>query len=347
MNPKQNSSSSLRLATPKKLRDGNDPAGQHQAGSGDSGWIDPTDLFDAIRGGDVDEVEFLLASGSAVNAKDSEGWTPLMWATVKGYAEIARVLLTAGADVHTRNNKGWTALRLAVSLNDTELARPLIDAGADVNDRDLKGSTALMQAAGEKSLESLDLLLSHGADANVIDEAGDTAMAMAARNGYDEIVQRLADAGATRECDHAPEPDRGLFSEDELLQLIEEIDGILPAAAPPVDAAEVQSLAPVAAPAPVAASAPVALAAPADTLERLASALEALRAGAVPAAAPRVSVVDAAHKLMLSLPEAAALSGLSRNHLRKAIKEGAIKSLKTGQGWRIKRAKLEAYVQKL
>jgi excisionase family DNA binding protein len=338
MNRKQNSTPGLRVATPRKLPAGDQDSAPQSGPDAASAEINETVLFDAVRIGDVDDVDFLLAAGAAVNARDAEGWTPLMWATVKGYGEIARALLDAGADVRVKNNKGWTALRLAVSLNDTELARPLIEAGADVNDRDQKGSTALMQAAGEKSLESLDLLLAYGADANLIDEAGDTAMTMAARNGYAEIVQRLADAGATGECEHSAEPDAGLFSEGELQRLIEKMDGFLPAvpspaaaaAVPAVEAHEVQDLAPVTAASPA-------------TLERLASALEALRASA----APRVSVADAAHKLMLSLPEAASLSGLSQRHLREAIKEGSIKSLRTGKGWRIKRANLEAYVEKL
>jgi excisionase family DNA binding protein len=50
---------------------------------------------------------------------------------------------------------------------------------------------------------------------------------------------------------------------------------------------------------------------------------------------------------MLSVPEAAAFSGLSRTHLRLAIKEGRLKSRKLGRGWRVKRSDLEAYVQKL
>ncbi|MCA1641732.1 MAG: ankyrin repeat domain-containing protein [Acidobacteria bacterium] len=339
MNRKQNSTTSLRMATPKKLTAG-DPDGASQTDPNGSAEIGETVLFDAVRLGDVDDVNFLLSAGAAVNATDSEGWTPLMWATVKGYAEIARALLAAGADVHVKNNKGWTALRLAVSLNDTELARPLIDAGADVNDRDQKGSTALMQAAGEKSVESLDLLLSYGADANLTDEAGDTAMTMAARNGYAELVRRLADAGATSECEHRAEgTDGGLFSESELQHLIEKMDGFLPgvpapgaAPTPAVDVLEIQDLAPVAA-------------ASSGTLERLASALEGLRASAAPVS--RVSVADAAHKLMLSLPEAAALSGLSRRHLCEAMKKGTLKSLRTGKGWRIKRAKLDAYVKQL
>ena len=339
MNRKQNNTSSLRTAAPRKLTAG-DPGGASGTEPNGSAEIDETVLFDAVRLGDVDDVNFLLSAGAVVNATDGEGWTPLMWATVKGYAESARALLAAGADVHVRNNKGWTALRLAVSLNDTELARPLIDAGADVNERDQRGSTALMQAAGEKSVESLELLLSYGADANLTDEAGDTAMAMAARNGYAEIVRRLADAGATSECDHrAEETDGGLFSEGELQNLIEKMDGFLPtvpapaaAPAPAVDILEIQDLAPVAA-------------APTGTLERLASALEALRNSTTPAT--RVSVADASHKLMLSLPEAAALSGLSSRHLREAMKEGTLKSLRTGKGWRIKRANLDAYVEQL
>jgi excisionase family DNA binding protein len=59
------------------------------------------------------------------------------------------------------------------------------------------------------------------------------------------------------------------------------------------------------------------------------------------------SVTDLAHKLTLSLDEAARLSGLSRGHLRQAIEEKKLKARIIGRGWRVKRDDLDLYVKKL
>ena len=59
------------------------------------------------------------------------------------------------------------------------------------------------------------------------------------------------------------------------------------------------------------------------------------------------SLADLAHKLTLSLMEAAQLSGLSRGHLRQAIENKKLKARIIGRGWRVKRDDLEAYVKKL
>src|SRR5205085_457594 len=201
--------------------------------------------------------------------------------------------------------------------------RLLLEAGADVNGQDAEGDTALMQAAREKSMESLRLLLAHGADVNVRNHSGETALKIAAHHGYHEIVRALKEAGAVGADGHNAGAE-GLFSEVELQQLMEKVEGLTSVAAP-ADTSAQQALVSVA-PAP-------------GVLERLAAALEALRPR-VQTAAPPVSISDAAHKLTLGLPEAAALSGLSRNHLRQAIKEKNLKSRKIGRGWRIKRADL-------
>jgi excisionase family DNA binding protein len=57
--------------------------------------------------------------------------------------------------------------------------------------------------------------------------------------------------------------------------------------------------------------------------------------------------VPVADKLMLSLVEAAQLSGLSRGHLREAIEAKKLKARIIGRGWKVKRADLEAYIAKL
>lgn len=78
-------------------------------------------------------------------------------------------------------------------------------------------------------------------------------------------------------------------------------------------------------------------------LAALVAALEHARAQIAPAA----TISDLAHKLTLSLVEAAQLSGLSRGHLRAAIEQKKLKARIIGRGWRVKRADLESYVRKL
>ncbi len=58
-------------------------------------------------------------------------------------------------------------------------------------------------------------------------------------------------------------------------------------------------------------------------------------------------VVLIADKLLLNIPEAQALTGLSREVLREAITAGQLKAKVIGKGWRIKRSDLNAYVDQL
>jgi excisionase family DNA binding protein len=59
------------------------------------------------------------------------------------------------------------------------------------------------------------------------------------------------------------------------------------------------------------------------------------------------SIADLSHKLTLSLPEAARVSGLSVNHLRGAIHDGKLKAKIVGRGWKVKPEELRAYVAKI
>lgn len=79
---------------------------------------------------------------------------------------------------------------------------------------------------------------------------------------------------------------------------------------------------------------------------RLFAALEASKHGERP---PLVSLTDLDVKLVLSLAEASALSGLSKDRLAQACQAGMLKAKKNaiGRGWRVKRADLDAYVKSL
>jgi excisionase family DNA binding protein len=87
---------------------------------------------------------------------------------------------------------------------------------------------------------------------------------------------------------------------------------------------------------------------PQDTAlgERLVRVLEGLQSHqSANHTAPSIS--DIAQKIMLTLPEAALLTSLSRNHLRQAIEEKKLRARIIGRGWRVKREDLEVYVKKL
>jgi ankyrin repeat protein len=49
----------------------------------------------------------------SINAKDTEGNTPLMWAAENGKINAAKILLEYGADFNAQNNDGETALHWA------------------------------------------------------------------------------------------------------------------------------------------------------------------------------------------------------------------------------------------
>ena len=327
-------------------------------------------LFQAIQNEDARAVERLLREGVDVDEKTEDGLTALMLATIKGSVEIMHALLQRGADANQKNNKGWTALRYAVSMGDINALQVLLASGADVNVKDIEGKTALTQAVSENNVDSLKLLLSSNADVNVSDQSGVPALMLAGKYGYYEIIELLKKAGAedgTVETESAP-PDSNAppnnktgasdaFTKSELLSLQEAIKEFLPsddAIDAILDINDPGSSTPTvgrASPAAAAAADQVStqLTVPnqsTDVAERLIIALEALRfreAGSTPI----VSISDVACKIMLTLPEAASLTNLSRTHLVKAIKEGKLNGKKIGRGWRVKRADLDEYIKEL
>jgi len=69
-------------------------------------------LIEASRIGQLDILKLLIKIGANVNAKDSYGYTPLLYASRYNKLEVVKLLLKAGADINVRN-KGDTALILA------------------------------------------------------------------------------------------------------------------------------------------------------------------------------------------------------------------------------------------
>jgi ankyrin repeat protein len=99
----------------------------------------------AAMRGDVEIARVLLEKGAEVNAADTNGMTPLMWAASNdaGNQELVGLLLAAGADPKMAAKSGETALTAALRRGETPVAAILRKAGAPA------GPTLPVQAAAQ------------------------------------------------------------------------------------------------------------------------------------------------------------------------------------------------------
>lgn len=96
-------------------------------------WMGVT-IPDRIRADSKPEiVQLLVESGADINARDIDGWEPLMYAVRSGRPDIVRKLIELKANVNAQNVDGLTPLMIAVYFNQTtDIAKILLDNGADL-----------------------------------------------------------------------------------------------------------------------------------------------------------------------------------------------------------------------
>ena len=157
-------------------------------------------LLVAAHWGDPDLVQLLLNHGADANALDKNHESPLHKAVAgEGNADIVQLLLNHGADANTLDKNHVSPLHMAAARwGGADIVQLLLGHGADANALDKNHESPLhMAAARWGGADIVQLLLGHGADANALDKNHESPLHKAvAGEGNADIVQLLLNHGA-------------------------------------------------------------------------------------------------------------------------------------------------------
>lgn len=159
-----------------------------------------TPLLWAAKNGHDAVVKLLLDTGEAdVNIKDAKGWTPLLSAAKKGHDAVVQLLLdTKKVDLKTKRPwRNRTPLLYAVIMEHDKVVELLLETGkVDLDAQDQRGETSLSWAAQYGSEKIVKMLLNTGkVDVNLKDHRGWAPLSWAVRKGFDKVVKILLDTG--------------------------------------------------------------------------------------------------------------------------------------------------------
>ena len=194
-----------------------------------------TGLHAAAAKGDVPAIDKLAGTGAPIDARDSNGRTPLHVAIFLHHGEAARALLRHGANPNALDAQRYDIVTIAAVADDVEMlklalaggckatnitspydgtaliaaahlghdavVRTLIAAKAPLDHVNNLGWTAVIESivlgdGGKRHIATLEALVKAGANVNLADRAGATPLTLAKSRGYAEMVKILKAAGA-------------------------------------------------------------------------------------------------------------------------------------------------------
>ncbi len=106
----------------------------------------------------MDDIIHHIQLGINPNIANSQGWTPLIYASAKGFEVEARQLIALGAIVDLAENDGWTPLIFAANNGFHNLVKLFLSLGANIDHVSANNRTAFSQAKDHQFNEVLAVL---------------------------------------------------------------------------------------------------------------------------------------------------------------------------------------------
>lgn len=201
----------------------------------ESNMFGTTPLMAAASMANYEIIQQLLEHKTAVDLRDTEGKTALMYAVISTIEELidslihlrlvsstvkltdfmtpsmlvrlrpqfepqkelcVNHLIENGANIRSRDKKGITILTHAARTGNINVVKNLVGHGAELHERSPRGITALYAAAINGHTDIAEFLINEGADIDVRLNDGETPLMAAVWNGQVDMVELLLRKGA-------------------------------------------------------------------------------------------------------------------------------------------------------
>jgi uncharacterized protein len=201
----------------------------------ESNMFGTTSLMAAASMANYEIVQLLVEHKTAVDLRDTEGKTALMYAVISTIEELidslihlrlvsstikltdfltpamlvqlrpqfepqkelcVNHLIENGANIRSKDKKGICILTHAARTGNLNVVKNLVGHGAELHDRSPRGITALYAAAINGHTDIAEFLINEGADIDVRLSDGETPLMAAVWNGQVEMVELLLKKGA-------------------------------------------------------------------------------------------------------------------------------------------------------